>query len=893
MMTLIENMQEGDGRTAFGGDGRGIALSASSCRCEIGRAEDVVHRLAAAYRLFGGSKVDRRAIGMSTDRDRIQGSHGTLGILDAVHRRVIASCYIAIMFNNCSIPRLLSGVFLLAVVPVSAQLNITELGNLSYQALRNSDLSNIWGYTDELGNEYALVGVNGSGGNTGGLSVVNVTDPADPQEIFFTPGPTSIWREIKVYQDHAYMTTEAEAGLYIVDLSPLPQSSVLPVTLFNGDGWSTSHSLFIDETNGRLYLNGSNRGNGGVIMYDLTQDPEAPVEIGEFDQWYVHDCYARGNLLYNAHISDGFMSIVDVTDPASPVLLGTQATPNTFTHNCWLDDSGQYIFTTDERPDSYLAAYDVSDPTDIQFLDKLQTSPGSQAIIHNTYWLNDYVIQSYYTEGVSIYDVSDPTNIIETGHYDTSPFTGDGFNGAWGVYPFAPSGNLFVSDIEGGLYILGPTYTPACRLEGIITNVQTLAPVGSATLTLTSTSASDITGFDGLYSTGTAVAGTYQVLVSAAGYEDATIEGVVLLNGQVTTLDVALVPLESFVFGGLVSEAGSNSPIAGAVVNIHSDLYDFNTTSDANGQFTLPAVFEGTYTITAGLWGYHTVCLGEQLLSQATSDIIVLLPIGYADDFALDLGWTVTGDAPRGVWERGEPVGTEYNNSPCAPDVDVDGDCADQAYVTGNDGGDAGNDDVDNGFTRLTSPVFDATGAADPWVRYYRWFFNDGGSGSLNDSFLLQLTNGNATVTLEEVTANDPGAHTWVMRQWAITSLLPATATMQFIAYTADVTPGHLVEAAIDRFEVLPNSPFLGLEEEELTSGVYAVPNPSEGTFTVLSKGILNGRVRVMDVQGREVALVPLVNGKSTVRMEGVQGVYLLRVEGTDGTQRTLRAVIR
>ena len=810
-----------------------------------------------------------------------------------VHVGIKATLYLASMFKNYPFSSLLSGFLMLALAPVSAQLNITELGSLSYQTLRNSDLSNIWGYTDELGNEYALLGVNGSGGNTGGLSVVNVTDPANPQEIFFTPGPTSIWREIKVYNDHAYMTTEAEAGLYIIDLSPLPQSTTLPVTLFQGNGWITSHSLFIDETNGRLYLNGSNRGNGGVIMYDLTQDPEAPVEVGEFDQWYVHDCYARGNLLYNAHISDGFMSIVDVTNPAAPVLLGTQITPNSFTHNCWLDDSGQYIFTTDERPDSYLAAYDVSDPTDIQFLDKQQTSPGSQAIIHNTYWLNGYVIQSYYTEGVSIYDVSDPTNIVETGHYDTSPFTGDGFNGAWGVYPYAPSGNLYVSDIEGGLYILGPTYTAACRLEGIITNVQTSAPVGSASLAITSTNASDVTGFDGLYSTGSAVAGTYQVVVSAAGFEDATIEGVVLVNGQVTTLDVALVPLESFAFGGLVSEAGSNTPIAGAVVNIQSDLYDFITTSDANGQFTFPAIFEGTYTVTAGLWGYHTVCLGEQLLSQATSDIIVLLPVGYADDFALDLGWTVAGDAPRGVWERGEPVGTEYDNSPCAPDVDVDGDCADQAYVTGNDGGDAGNDDVDNGATQLTSPVFDATGVPDPWVRYYRWFFNGGGSGSLNDSFLLQLTNGNETVTLEEVTAFTPGAHTWVLRQWAITSLLPATANMQFIAYTSDASPGHLVEAALDRFEVLPNSPFAGIEEERIGAVVTVLPNPSDGNFTVQTSGIRTGQVRIMDLLGRVVTSVPLVNSLCSIHLDGEKGVYLVHVEGTDGTQRTLRAVVR
>ena len=195
---------------------------------------------------------------------------------------------------------------------LQAQLNITLAGRLDYQQLRNSNLSNIWGYTDELGNEYALIGVNGNGtAEPGGISVVDISDPSAPVEVFFFPGPSSIWREIKVWNDHAYVTTEAESGgITIVDLSPLPQSTDLPAILWNAPDWDTSHSLFIDE-NGRLYLHGADRGNGGVIMYDLTQDPTEPVEVGEFDNWYCHDSYARGDTLYAAHITDGFFSMVD------------------------------------------------------------------------------------------------------------------------------------------------------------------------------------------------------------------------------------------------------------------------------------------------------------------------------------------------------------------------------------------------------------------------------------------------------------------------------------------------------------------------------------------------------------------------------------------------------
>jgi hypothetical protein len=500
---------------------------------------------------------------------------------------------------------------------VNAQLNITELGNLSYQAARSSDLSNLWGYTDEFGNEYALVGRERGerraeyrwdqrggchGSHAAGRGLLRERSEQ------YLAGDQGL--QPPRVCDHGGRSRLADRG------SIAPTAEHRPAGHLVHRRWLDHLPfLFIDETIGRLYLNGSNRGNGGTIMYDLTQDPEAPVEVGSFDQWYVHDCYARGNLLYNAHISDGFLSIVDVTDPPHRSCLGTQATPNNFTHNCWLDDSGQFIFTTDERPNSFLAAYDVSDPTDIQLLDQLQTSPGSQAIIHNTYWLNGYVVQSYYTEGVSIYDVSDPTNIVETGHYDTSPFTGDGFNGAWGVYPYAPSGNLYVSDIEGGLYILGPTYVQACYLEGLVSNALTSAPVNNATITIVGTNAFDVTGFDGNYSTGLATAGAWTLQVDAPGYESLSVPGVQLTNGSTTVQNIALTPLESFTVTGLVLSEADNTPVADAQVSISNDEYTFNVTTDPNGQFTIPTVYAGSYGITAGRWGYRTICTSNVALN--------------------------------------------------------------------------------------------------------------------------------------------------------------------------------------------------------------------------------------------------------------------------------------
>lgn len=425
---------------------------------------------------------------------------------------------------------------------LQAQQNIQLLGHYDYQATRNSELSNLWGYDDGEGHQYALVGVNGRNDpfSPGGLSIVDVTDPAHPVEVYFRESPVSMWREIKTWGHHAYITTEAVDGLTIVDLSPLPESTALPVTLFQGDGWNTAHSLFIDE-NGRLYIHGANRGVGGVIMYDLTQDPMAPVEVGTFDQWYCHDSFARGDTLYAAHIYDGFFSVVDVSDPASPQVLGVQVTPSLFTHNCWLDASGSYLYTTDEVNNAYVAAYDISDPSDIVEVDRLRSESSGGAIPHNTYWLDHYLVTSYYSYGVTIYDATRPDNLVEVGHYDTSPFTGGNFHGAWGVYPFLPSGDLLVSDIETGLYILRPEYVRAAFLEGRVTNALTGVPIANAVVA--GAGPTQTTGITGTYSSGTAQAGAVTLNVQADGYVGQVITDVVLENGATVVRDIALYPI--------------------------------------------------------------------------------------------------------------------------------------------------------------------------------------------------------------------------------------------------------------------------------------------------------------------------------------------------------------
>jgi len=406
------------------------------------------------------------------------------------------------------------------------------LGHFPY----SNSLSDVWGYVDENGNEYALVGV------YDGFSVVDVTDPASPSEVFFGPGPQSIWRDIKTWGDYAYVSNESFGGVYIIDLSPLPGGEIQNTTNFTGSQYpfESIHNLYIDEF-GKLYIFGSSSGVGGAIICDLTQDPMNPVELGRFDNFYLHDGMARGDTLWGGAIYEGVLAAIDVSNPANTQVMGTVSTPSQFTHNAWVSDDGSHVFTSDEVSSGYIGAFNVTDLSNIIETDRIRSSTGSDVIPHNVHVLDDFLITSYYADGVTIHDASNPSNLVEVGFYDTSPnYSGTGYNGSWGAYPFLPSGNILASDIEGGLYILSVEYKRAAFLQGVVTSEETGDPIFNVNVMVMDTDLETQTAFDGTYKFGTTISGIFDVEFSHEEYASRTIPNVEFLNGEIVELNVTM-----------------------------------------------------------------------------------------------------------------------------------------------------------------------------------------------------------------------------------------------------------------------------------------------------------------------------------------------------------------
>lgn len=439
--------------------------------------------------------------------------------------------------------KLLPICLLFTTIMAAQNLNVKFRSQLKYSG---QSLANICGYVDKTGKEYALVGT------SKGMSIVDVSNPDAPVEVSMITGPSSSWREIKVKGDYAYVTTEGGGGLVIVNMSSLPDKTGIVSKSWTGGsaGSLTSiHALHIDGN--FIYLYGSKLFNGGALVADIS-DPYNPVYVGNYQATgpgrsaYVHDGYVRNDTLYACHIYEGFTDIVDFKDKKNPKALGVITTPGKFSHNSWLTQDSKVMFTTDEVTNSFLTAYDISDPANITEIDRIQSNPGTNSTVHNVHIVrvdnNDYAVTSWYRDGFTIVDVGRPGNMVQVGNYDTyAAGAGGGFNGDWGVYPFLPSGTIVVSNIEDGLFVLTPTYKRACYLEGIVTDSTTNLPINGATIKVVTTTSTDNTEITGHYAIGMpSPGGTYSVTYSATGYISRTLPGVTLGSGVLNIKNVKL-----------------------------------------------------------------------------------------------------------------------------------------------------------------------------------------------------------------------------------------------------------------------------------------------------------------------------------------------------------------
>jgi len=774
------------------------------------------------------------------------------------------------------------------------QLNVELFSEVTYPLSAGND---VWGYVDSDGSEYAIFGTNI------GVSVVNITDPRNPVEVDFIDQQTSIWRDIKTYGDFAYVTSDQAGttdGLLIIDMTNLPDSISyrnLNMPIPDEGTINTCHNLYIDES-GFLYLAGcGNLNDGGLIILDVATTPGDPIFISTGNDVYSHDVYVRDNKAYSSEIDIGRLTIYDVEDKDNIIELATQSTPFNFTHNAWLSDDSNFIFTTDEVANAPVASYDISDLSDIKLLDEFRPSEtiGDGVVPHNVHVFQNWLVISYYTDGCIIVDATRPDNLVEVGNWDTFLNEGTGFNGAWGAYPFFPSGTIIVGDIgirdengipiESTLFILGPDYKRAGYLEGNVTNAATGELINNVEISVGEINLTELTNAAGEYKTGSPTEGEYEVVASKFGFITQT-QTVQIIGGEVTNLNFELE--ESPRVSATISVVNSedNSPIENAQVSLAVAGFEETFVTGTDGIININdlIVFDG-YSVVAAKWGYKydysTVDISED---NNPTEIVINLEVGIEDNFDLDLGWSVESAAFQGDWERGLPNGIMPAGVPIeiAPGSDSD-DEGDYCYVTGN-GLDIGSSLL-FGETTLISPVFDATEMLSPALSYDLWFWDSTQNGTAAvDPFEVFISNGLDTVRLDSLEFDLFGIFSGqVIQDWRATdsllveNFIAPTENMQLIISIAQSNQFNAVEGGFDAFQLFD----AGLSSnvtlvKDIEINLY--PNPSHNAFYIDVPEIFRGsdsKLDLISVEGKIIS-TRKGDGSSIIRIgeELSNGVY-------------------
>lgn len=364
-------------------------------------------------------------------------------------------------------------------------------------------VNDVWGWEDsETGMQVAIVG------SFEGTVFMDVTDGSNPVYLGTLPTPTdpddqgNIWGDIRIYEDTAYIVSEAldlptyfatgelnGFGIQVVDLAQF-RGATGPITIAETnrlDDITQAHNVSLNEESGRLYVVGSVyglenecavgggvvNGTGGAIVYDVATDPENPSVIGCLSEdGYTHDIqcvtYDGPDADYKGReicigSNEDTVTIYDATNPADPVLIDKLPYDSAaYTHQGWLSEDHSYFFLGDELDELFGTVQERTTYIwDFNDLDNVELrgvhSDGNTSIDHNMFVKDGLLYQSNYTSGLWIYDAwkADQGRVTMRGYFDIFPSDDrTDFFGTWGNFPYFGDGKVVVTSSDEGVFVL-------------------------------------------------------------------------------------------------------------------------------------------------------------------------------------------------------------------------------------------------------------------------------------------------------------------------------------------------------------------------------------------------------------------------------------------------------
>ena len=419
--------------------------------------------------------------------------------------------------------------------------NLPKSGPFAGEAAFGSDLA-FW-------SNYAFQG------NYNGVQITDISDPEAPRIVsqINCPGPqndVSVWRNLlfvsvdssrnvstcfDAFGNPNVAQTAANPasweGIRIFDWTD--PANPVEVTSVETDCGSHTHTLLPDTENGRLLLYVSSYNPSASFPdcqppHDKISIVEVPVATPALARVIAepvlfpdggipsgtgratdgcHDITVYPAIDLAAGACTGQGAMLDISDPANPVKIADISDPNfAFWHSATFFNDGKKVLFTDElggggaptcNPSLRAnqgadAIYDISDPTDPQFLSyfKIQRvqSNTENCVAHNGMFLptaeRDIYVQSWYQGGTSFVDMTDASNPREIGFFDRGPLSSSRLilGGSWSTYFY--NGVAYSNDIQQGLDVFrfsDPSASKAIGVRSRYLNAQTQEPLATRT----------------------------------------------------------------------------------------------------------------------------------------------------------------------------------------------------------------------------------------------------------------------------------------------------------------------------------------------------------------------------------------------------------------------------
>ena len=286
-----------------------------------------------------------------------------------------------------------------------------------------------WGWTDlQTAKEYVLMGLEN------GTAIIDISEPNQPNYLgkIQTATVSSMWRDIKVYNNHAFIVSEADDhGMQVFNLEQLrglnTKQKFSPGYTYKGYG--DSHNIAINTESGYAYTAGAGNSRNPIGIHALNikepTNPKLELQISDFG--YSHDAqivnYKGPDLNYfgkEIYVGSNETKVVfvDVSDKKNPKLISEFFYDDEYTHQSWLTEDHRYALLGDEY-DELNSSYELVNNTrtiiiDITNLDNpvlhYEYLAETESIDHNGYVKGNNFYLASYTSGLRVINIQNIQN---------------------------------------------------------------------------------------------------------------------------------------------------------------------------------------------------------------------------------------------------------------------------------------------------------------------------------------------------------------------------------------------------------------------------------------------------------------------------------------------------